>query len=481
MSSPTINAEGVCANKSELIQALRQVHVFEEISDEGLEWIALQMNPQVYKVGEAAIHEGGPADQMLAVLSGEFVGRVEVGPDDGRKYIVRGGEVTGILPYSRMKIFPTTLRAVVPSCAASFPASSFDELLRRLPQLNTKFVGILADRVRAKALNDQQIEKMAALGKLSAGVAHELNNPASAAKRATENLREAFAALREANASLDKEPLTADQRSLLTEIEQDWASREVVAMDSLDLGDVEDELASWLDQRNVGESWRLASDLAHAGCDLRTLNEWEASFEGITLERVIRRATTAFTISRLLSEIESSTSRISELVRSIKEYSYMDRMPQQDVDVHDGIESTLVMLHHKLKGVVKIAREYDRSIPKISAYGSELNQVWTNLIDNAIDAINGEGQITIRTANEFDHVLVEIRDNGPGIPADILGRIFEPFFTTKAVGKGTGLGLDVVYRTIQKHRGEIRVDSCPGDTRFQVRLPFSTSNKGETK
>jgi signal transduction histidine kinase len=162
---------------------------------------------------------------------------------------------------------------------------------------------------------------------------------------------------------------------------------------------------------------------------------------------------------------------------SIKEYSYMDRMPQQDIDVHDGIESTLVMLGHKLRAGVRVVRDYDRSVPKIPAYGSELNQVWTNLIDNAADAMNGAGEITIRTANEGDRVLVEVRDNGPGIPAEIKSRVFEPFFTTKPVGKGTGLGLDTVYRTVEKHRGEIMLHSTPGETRFMIRLPVGSAPK----
>jgi signal transduction histidine kinase len=247
------------------------------------------------------------------------------------------------------------------------------------------------------------------------------------------------------------------------------------ALDSLERSDREEAVGDWLEGRRVQDARQLAPALVDAGCDLDTLRGLSERFDNETLADVVTRLTASFTINRLVEQIESGTSRMSDLVRAIKQYTYMDQATEQEIDVHEGLENTLIMLQYRLKYGISVVRQYDRSIPPICAHGSELNQVWTNLIDNAIDAMAGSGELVVRTAHEFGRLLVEIRDSGPGIPPEIQSRIFEPFFTTKPVGEGTGLGLDTVYRIVNKHHGDVRVDSRPGKTSFQVRLPFAGS------
>jgi len=332
----------------------------------------------------------------------------------------------------------------------------------------------MADRIREMTKADLQREKLMALGKLSAGLAHELNNPASAVRNAAVNLQQAVRALRTAGLHLDNRPLAAVDRVVLARIECDWSKgHPPLALDSLERSDREEAIGDWLEEHRVQDARRLAPGLVDAGCELDTLHSLSERFDDETLADAVTRLTASFTINRLVEQIESGTSRMADLVRAIKQYTYMDQSTEQEIDVHEGLENTLIMLHYRLKYGVSVIREYDRSIPPICAHGSELNQVWTNLIDNAIDAMNGRGELVVRTAPEFGRLLVEIRDSGPGIPPEMRGRIFEPFFTTKPVGEGTGLGLDTVYHIVQKHRGEVRVDSEPGRTSFQVRLPFA--------
>jgi signal transduction histidine kinase len=459
---------------ADLTQQLTAVPVFSDMAAEDLSWLASRMEVVHYAPGDLVIEEDSPADRMIVILEGEIASRRERGVGDGRTYSAVAGQVTGMLPYSRLTRIPLTVRAMTPTTLAFLHVSHFQEVLQRLPELGQKLVGVLADRIRETTRSSQQREKLTALGKLSAGLAHELNNPASAVRNAAVNLQQTVGALRTASLHLDKRGLSAEQRVFLAQLECDWSSEHPpAALDSLERSDREEEIGGWLEGRRIDNARQLAPGLVDAGCDLKTLQGLAERFDDETLAEVVTRLTASFTINRLVEQIANGTSRIGDLVRAIKQYSYMDQATEQEIDIHEGLENTLIMFHHRLKYGISVVRQYDRSIPQICARGGELNQVWTNLIDNAVDAMDGHGELVVRTAAEFGRVLVEIRDSGPGIPPDIQDRIFEPFFTTKPVGEGTGLGLDTVYRIVQQHRGEIRVDSQPGRTAFQVRLPFA--------
>jgi signal transduction histidine kinase len=280
--------------------------------------------------------------------------------------------------------------------------------------------------------------------------------------------------LRRINKTLDNEALSSADRLALASFEEDLVDRlaSAPARDALEQSDLEDELASWLKARNIANGSRLASGLVEAGVERAVLEKLGAKFRGDILSQILARIVSSVGAERLAREIEASTGRISELVRAIKEYTYMDQASEQEVDIHRGIESTLTMLKFRLKHGVEVKREFDPNLPRILAHGSELNQVWTNLIDNAVDAMGGKGELIIRTSRELDFVLIEIIDNGPGIPDAVKPHLFEPFFTTKGVGDGTGIGLDTVYRIVRAHRGEVSFESQPGRTTFQVRLPL---------
>ena len=460
-----------------LTQLLAAIPVFSDLSPEDVSWLASQMEVAHFAPGEIITLEDSPADRMIVILEGEIAGRREHGPGDGRTYSAGAGRVTGMLPFSRLTHFPLTARAMSPVTVALLHVSRFPEVLERAPALAPKLVGVMADRIRETTKVDLQREKLMALGKLSAGLAHELNNPASAVRNAAVNLQQAVRALRTAGLHLDNRPLAAVDRVVLARIECDWSKdHPPAALDSLERSNREEAIGDWLEEHRVQDARQLAPGLVDAGCDLDTLHSLSERFDDETLADAVTRLTASFTINRLVEQIESATSRMADLVRAIKQYTYMDQSTEQEIDVHEGLENTLIMLHYRLKYGISVVREYDRSIPPICAHGSELNQVWTNLIDNAIDAMNGRGELVVRTAPEFGRLLVEVRDSGPGIPPEIRSRIFEPFFTTKPVGDGTGLGLDTVYRIVQRHRGEVRVDSEPGRTSFQVRLPFAVAS-----
>ncbi|HWC61299.1 MAG TPA: ATP-binding protein [Verrucomicrobiae bacterium] len=328
------------------------------------------------------------------------------------------------------------------------------------------------NRVRNFEGYTQQREKLVSLGTMAAGLAHELNNPAAAARRSAAHLQETSDRIQTFLCNLSK-VLEAEHWQHLMDAAQDAAERTSPQLDHLTRSDRSDAIANCLDSHGVPNAWDLAPTFVSAGLDADWLAKVIGALPSISQADALQWLEARLNLKSLVGQIEQSTGRIAELVKAVKSYSYMDQSPMQEIDVHEGIESTLTMLGHKLKNMTVI-RAFDRTIPRIPAYGSELNQVWTNLIDNAIDAVKGEGKICVGTSFEHDQVVVEIVDDGPGIPKDIQARMFEPFFTTKSVGKGTGLGLIISNRIVgDRHGGEIEFDSKPGETRFKVRLPVS--------
>ena len=383
------------------------------------------------------------------------------------------GNVTGVLPFSRMKQFTVSGRAETDSRVLRFPASLFPELVQKMPELTKRLVGLMSDRIRETTRMEQQRDRLASLGKLSAGLAHELNNPASAAKRATSQLRELLKQIKDASHELGRRDLTSAQKAEIEKLEASFVQRDEPPPDALTISDLEEQIDSLLRSHGQSDLWQLAADLAQKNIKPEALESLFAALDAGTARAALVRIAASVEIANLLNEIESSTSRISDLVRAIKEYTYMDQAPVQNVDIVKSLETTLTILNHKLKRGVVVERDYQRVPLLVNSFGSELNQVWTNIIDNAIDAMSGKGDLRVRTYREDSCVVIEIGDNGPGISPEVQPHIFEPFFTTKAVGEGTGLGLDTVQRIVKKHRGSIRVDSKPGDTRFQVWLPLA--------
>jgi signal transduction histidine kinase len=460
---------------SRLNAELRRLRAFDGLENEVFDWLIERGLETQLNANEVYLREGDLADRMDIILEGELHARIEGPERDGQIYIIPKDTIGGKLPFSRMVRYGATVRAVVPSRVFSVETKHFPEMMQRFPSLMQRLVEALSDRVREITRVDERHDKLMALGKLSAGLAHELNNPAAAARRAAQHLGESLQTLNKLCLTLSHQSLTKEQIVFLTKFQHDAAAclTAAPALDPVAESECEEEINQWLADHGVTDGWKLAPTFVRAGLDREELAELAECLEGEALNDALGWLEAAWSSQELVKEIEHSMTRISDLVTAIKEYTYMDRTSLQEVDVHQGLENTLIILGHKLKHGVQVTREYDSNLPRIMAYGGALNQIWTNLIVNAIEAMNGHGNLWIRTSAKANHILVEINDDGPGIPTDIQGRIFEPFFTTKAQGEGTGLGLDTVYRIIRKHHGKINVTSKPGNTCFQVRLPLT--------
>ena len=432
-----------------------------------------------YPAGTDVSVEGEPAECFYVLLDGTLsmvrtVGGSEV---ETVRTSYRGAYSGAVQFYFGDRLeqrYPATVRAITDCRFLALPAAPFAEVFRRwYPMAVHLLEGLFVGQRNIAELVGQR-ERLLAMGKLTAGLTHELNNPAAAASRAAAALRERFAGMRHKLAMLSEKKLDGEVLRALTVLQEEFLDRigTLGDLSALERSDREDELGDWLDEREVARPWELAGVFVAAGLGPDDLERVADAVAPSFLEPALRWLAYTVEAETLLVEIADSTSRISSLVDAAKQYSQMDRAPHQPADLHAGLDATLVMLSAKIGSGVTVVKEYDRSLPEVPAYAGELNQVWTNLIVNALDAMAGEGTLTLRTSRDGDCALVEIADTGPGIPDDLRRRVFEPFFTTKPMGQGTGLGLDVSWRiVVKRHGGDLRVTSVPGDTRFQVLLP----------
>jgi signal transduction histidine kinase len=468
----------VTAPDVDLKEELRACFLFESLNDEQLDWLVAHGTVEVHDAGVDVYDQDAVAEHFYVLLDGEIqlVKRV-----DGAEVVLTtadqpgsyAGATRAFIGSSEEQYYASSLRTVSHTRLFKLRAEDFAYVLKTwFPMAVHLLDGLFLGLTNAEAQVVQR-EKLAALGAISAGLAHELNNPAAAEVRAAEALRARLQDGRRVMVGLAPQ-LDQEQFPLLLDLLADGVARAPVVphLSTLEAGDLEDALASRLESAGVEDAWEVAPALAAAGVDEAWLDRVTAAM-GPSAPQAIQWLSIGLDIESLVVEIRNSAGRISELVGAMKTYSRPDKGSFQRIDIHDGLESTLVIFAHKLKKGIKVVRDYDRTLPQIEALGGELNQVWTNIIHNAVDAMGGTGTLTLRTSREGGCVQVEIGDTGPGIAPDVKRHIFEPFFTTKDVGQGTGLGLEISYRIVaRRHHGDIRVESEPGDTRFQVLLPI---------
>ncbi len=454
---------------------LKKVPLFADLPDEDLDRLCAMVVEEHLPAGETLFTEGEIGDKAYVITSGEVDILKVSGGQDVLLASRRAGEVIGEM--SLLDQTPRFASGVAKSDCDLLAISheSLENLLDTSPSAARVMLSTITNRLRSTEIVLRQSEKMAQLGTLTAGIAHELNNPASAARRGAEHLQNSMRLFEQAYHRFHALGLSDEQWRRTSELQEfvKKGAAQPADLDSLGRSDREAEIEDWLDDHEVENGWDYAPHLVSLGYQAADLDELSTDFPGEGLDVIVGWLGTMFTIYSLLEEIQQGTTRIGEIVKSLKSYVYLDQAPVQAVDLHEGLDNTLVMMRSKLKTGITLERHYDENVPKIQGYGSELNQVWTNIIDNAVDAMEGEGSISITTRIKGSWVFIEIEDSGPGIPEDVQEKLFNPFFTTKAMGKGTGLGLNISYNIIQKHKGEIKVFSRPGKTCFSVRLPLN--------
>ncbi|MFD9002509.1 ATP-binding protein [Streptomyces sp. NPDC059582] len=471
-------------------QEISTLFLFEKLDQEQLGRLCRDGRVERFEPGPVYT-EGDPATCFYVMLEGTVVLSHRVGGDDvevGRtsQRGVYAGAMQAYLGDRVRQAYNQSLRVTEPTRFFVLSADTFADIMQEwFPMATHLLEGLFFGSKNMQRAIGQR-ERLLALGSLSAGLTHELNNPAAASVRATAALRERVAKMRHKLSVIAAGPYSREALVGLIEIQERTA--ELVAkaptLSPLEAADREDVISDWLDDHGIPDGWRLAPTFVQAGLDVDWLDQVAAAVDEEVLPGAVGWLNYTVETELLMDEIDDSTTRISRLVDAAKQYSQLDRAPYQVADVHELLDSTLLMLSGKFGERIRVVKEYDRTLPRVPAYPAELNQVWTNLIDNAVSAINsvgGEGTLTVRTALENDQLLVEFGDTGAGVPQEIRGRIFDPFFTTKPVGEGTGLGLDISWRiVVNKHHGSIEVESVPGDTRFRILLPLTAADPDTT-
>jgi len=455
------------------LEELRPIFLFDGLSDTQLLELIAAGDEVRFAAGDVLFREGEPAEFWWVLLDGHVDLSRRVGREDAVVNVMDrpGVWAGGFRAWDDTARYITTGRATSAGRTFRVPATTLGERTRAWFPFSVHMIAGFFQTVRTLEALSRQREALVALGTLAAGLAHEINNPASAASRAVDTLQHTCDTLLSSLVQLAERSLPAERfvaiDALRREIDPPGAS-----VDPLAVADREEALSDWLDTHRVENAWRIAPTLAAAGVDIAWCERAAQLLDGATLEPGLEWVASTLSTAALLAEVKESTGRITALVAAVKSYSQLDRASVQLIDVTEGIESTLVMLAHKLHGRMTIMRDYATDLPRIEANPGELNQVWTNLIDNAIDAMDGHGTLRITTFADRDGIIVEIADTGPGMPPDVQARAFEPFYTTKDVGKGTGLGLDISRRIIvERHNGAITIDSHPNETVLRVRLP----------
>jgi signal transduction histidine kinase len=476
MLSPTVTTPTSPTPVAEIAEALQHIGPLHDLPLEDRLWLARHGDEFTANAGDILFEEGAQAANMILILKGEIHVRRQHGSPMAL-FIGRAGQMTGVLPFSRMKTYGGQGFAISPVWALLIPKTLFPEMLQTIPSMAQRVVSTLLDRVREVTRIEQQAEKLNALGKLAGNLAHELNNPASAAQSAATSLAEALSANRLNRFKLVNLCLTDEQILAVQSWEENILNRTVQLpgqfheQNALDFITREESIRTWLGDHSCPNPWEVAPQLAEQGVDAADLDQLRALLGAnetcVSLEFFARY----LRASRSVQTLAHSTARIFDLIDAIKAYSGMDRAPILEVDVPAGLDATVQMLQSRMTKV-EIERDYEPGLPRINAYGGELNQVWTALIENALDALGNQGRLRLACRLEGEMLLVEIWDTGPGIPPELQERIFEPFFTTKAPGQGLGLGLDNAMRIVRKHRGHLSVRSEPGSTCFRVRLPL---------